>query len=110
MPMPLMCLLLGNLHEARNLGMIDCTDVDFYKYLTEINKYWDCKADQHKEYDKWMQITKQTFDRHFRPLQAFRGRTVPFCNLIPMSFFVKFWLDQLEPGYGDPDAGKGLPT
>ncbi len=101
-----MRLLIHNLHDARKLGMIDCNDTDFSDYLTIINSNWDHTADQNREYDNWMKKTKQKFDQQFRPVQAFRGKAIPFCNVLRMTPFVRYWLDTLEPGLGDLEAGK----
>jgi len=52
-----------------------------------------------------MSNTKREFDRQFRPIQAFRGKAIPFCNVMGMGIFSRYWLDTLEPALGDPDAG-----
>jgi len=102
-----MRLLVGNLREAHDLGMIDCDDKAIADYLASINTDWINTLDQAEEFRRWMSNTKREFDRQFRPIQAFRGKVIPFCNVMTMGAFSKYWLDtaELDPKSGDPDAG-----
>lgn len=101
---PLLRLIVGNLRKAHTLGMIACGDTDISNQVTNLEADWNSAAVQNDEFERCMRETKSAFDRQFRPIQAFRGRMVPFCNVMRLSTFSDYWLDQLDPSVSDPDA------
>jgi len=99
--MPLMKLLAGNLRDAYALGMIECGQPDIDDFIRSAAASWNTTAGQVSEYEQSMLRTKNEFHSRFRPIQAFRGRNIPFCNVLRLGAFSAYWLDELIPSRGD---------
>lgn len=106
MKKPLLLLISGNLLDAHALGLIECLQDDINKHITALGKDWDDKVNPESQFMRGMADSKNTFDQQFRPKQAFINRTVPFCNVMRVESFSKYWLDILEPELGDREAGE----
>ena len=104
--MPLRRLLAGNLREAHKLGMIECDIKAIEDCIALVEADWDVTNSKENEYAKWMENAKREFHQKFRPIQAFRGKTIPFCNVMQLKAFSQYWLENLDPGLGDREAGR----
>lgn len=88
--MPLRELIAGNLRDAHKLGMIECEKDAIEEFLANVCVNWNRANDG--EYADWMRNLKNQFDQSFRPIQAFKGRTIPFCNVMQLGVFSNRWL------------------
>lgn len=106
MKSPLLRLVAGNLADAHALGMIDCEKKAIESHVGNLDANWDASTDQQMQFSNGMTETKNAFDRQFRPIQAFKGRVIPFCSVMRVEPFIKHWLkNNLKPELGDRDAG-----
>lgn len=94
-------LLAGNLREAYALGMIACSRSGIDDFIVSAAATWNAATEQDTEYGRVMQRMKTQFHTGFRPIQAFRGRNIPFCSVMSLGDFSAFWLDELNPAPGD---------
>jgi len=101
---PLAKLISGNLRHAHKLGMIESEKALIDKHLKNLEGTWDPAESPDAEYLRCMNETKSEFDRRFRPIQAFKGKTVPFSNVMRLASFSKYWLDSFDPSISDTDA------
>ena len=104
--MPLRKLIAGNLREAHKLGMIECNAEAIEDSIAVIESEWDTTNSKENEYAKWMENAKREFHQKFRPIQAFKGKTIPFCNIMQLKQFSQYWLENLEPSMSDREAGR----
>ena len=102
--MPLRRLLAGNLREAHKLGMIECAIEDIEDCIALVEASWD--STNVKEFKQWMEKIGNKFHKQFRPIQAFKGKSIPFCNIMRLGIFSKYWLETgaVEPSPDDQDA------
>lgn len=106
-----MKLLACNLRDAYALGMIECGQPDINDFIRSAAASWNASAEQESEYEQKMLRTKTEFHEKFRPIQAFRGRNVPFCNVLRLGDFSEYWINELISSGGDDaeHAGKQVP-
>src|SRR5262245_51507731 len=101
---PLLRLLSGNLQNALELGLIESSADAISDYNARLMSSWNYSVSQEDEFLSQMRSVRRSFHRQFRPIQGFRGRTIPFCNVLKMEHFGKYWAKTLRPGPSDDAA------
>ena len=108
--MPLLRLTKNNLSDAHSLGMLECSLDQVEQLHADLEQSWAKTLRDKKAYDQLMGDLKRRLDRNFRPIQAFKGRTIPFCNVLTVGSWCDYWRSGLPPPLPGSSLEQALST
>ncbi len=92
---PLLQLIVGNIADAQEIGLIDKTNASVHHYLAKVRGEWaDASKTPLEKYDHHMLSAFTALDAAYRPRQVFTGKKITIVRVCPLWRLVQ-WLPKI---------------